>query len=264
MEFTDRIAIVTGGASGIGAATAEHLADLGARVVVWDLADGADVQVDVRDPESVTAAMAETVKTFGVPTVLVAGVGINGRRPLVETTVEDWDRIMEVNARGTFLTLQAAAKAMIEAGTGGSIVLIGSTSGVLADPETVPYSVSKAGLNHLARLAAVELGKHGIRVNLVNPGATRTPMTERTLSRSDYLNLVVETTPLHGVGTPELLAQSIAGILALDWVTGQTIIADGGSSLVTPRGAVRASFGSFVGGPETTEYERPADSAKGS
>lgn len=97
---------------------------------------------------------------------------------------------METSARGMFLTVQAVAKAMIATTTRGSFVLVGSTSGILADPETVPKSVSKAGLNHLARLAAVELGKFGIRVNLVNPGDTRTPMTERTLSRSEYMNLV--------------------------------------------------------------------------
>lgn len=256
MEFTDRVAIVTGGASGIGVASASLLAEKGARPVIWDVADAADVRCDIRNPIEIDAAIAETVERFGVPTILVAGAGINGRRPLVDTTVEDWDRIMEVNARGTFFTMQAVTRAIIGAGLDGVFTLVGSTAGTLTDPETVPYSVSKAGLNHLARIAAVELGKYGIRVNLINPGPTITPMTRRSLGRKEYLDLVVETTPLHGVGTPELLAQAIVGIMEMDWVTGQTLDVDGGTSLVTPRGAVRASFGAFTGGPNATEYER--------
>lgn len=256
MEFVDRVAVVTGGCSGIGAATAAHLAALGSKVVIWDIGEGADVHCDVRDQASVDTAISETVTRFGPPGILASCAGINGRRPFVDTTVDDWDNIMNINARGTFLVMQAVVREMITADAGGAIVLVGSTSGTLADPETVPYSVSKAGVNHLARIAAVELGKHGIRVNLVNPGPTRTPMTRRTLSRSEYEKLIVDTTPLGDVGTPEMVAQSIAGLMAMDWVTGQTIDVDGGTSLVTPRGAVRASFGSFVGGAEGKEYRR--------
>lgn len=256
MDFNEAIAVVTGGCSGIGAGTAAALAAKGATVVVWDLNESADVVCDVSDPSSVQSAYATTIEKYGLPTVLAACAGINGRRALLETTVEDWDRIMNVNARGTFLTVQAIAKGLVEAQTGGVIVIVGSTSGTLADPETVPYSVSKAGLNHLARIAAVELGKHDIRVNLVNPGPIRTAMTQRTLSRSDYVDLIVQTTPLHDVGTPERVAQAIVGLMEMEWVTGQTIDVDGGTSLVTPRGAVRASFGSFVGGTAGKEYER--------
>lgn len=258
MEFANRVAVVTGGCSGIGRATADLLTERGARVVVWDLVDAADVVCDVSDPASVTAAMEQTVADHGRPSILAACAGINGRRPLVETTVDDWDRMMNVNARGMFLAVQAAAKEMIGSGAPGSIVMVGSTSGLLADPETVPYSVSKAGVNHLARIAAVELGEFGIRVNVVNPGATRTAMTTRTLSRPDYEELIIKTTPLRAVGTPEDIAQAIVGLIEMDWVTGQTLTVDGGSSLVTPRGSVRASFGSFVGGREAVEYERAA------
>jgi NAD(P)-dependent dehydrogenase (short-subunit alcohol dehydrogenase family) len=258
MEFANRVAVVTGGASGIGAATADRLAAKGATVVVWDIGDGADVICNIRDPASITTAIATTIERFGTPSILVANAGVNGRRPFVDTSVEDWDRIMEINGRGTFLTMQAVARAMIEAGLAGVFILLGSTAGTLTDPETVPYSVSKAGLNHLARIAAVELGKFEIRVNLVNPGPTITPMTERSLGREEYLKLVIDTTPLHGVGTPALLAQAIVGLMEMDWVTGQTLDVDGGTSLVTPRGAVRASFGAFAGGPGGTEYERKA------
>ena len=256
MDFSKRIAVVTGGVSGIGAACSTLLASKGAQVVVWDVSDAADVQCDIRNPAAIDDAIEATITRFGVPSVLVAGAGINGRRPLVDTTVEDWDRIMEVNARGTFFTMQAVTRAMISDGLDGVFTLVGSTAGTLTDPETVPYSVSKAGLNHLARVAAVELGKYGIRVNLINPGPTVTPMTERSLGRKEYMDLVLETTPLHGVGTPALLAQAIVGIMEMDWVTGQTLDVDGGTSLVTPRGAVRASFGAFTGGPNATEYER--------
>lgn len=225
-------------------------------MVIWDVTESAGVHCDIRDPSSIASAMEVTLSRFGTPTILIAAAGINGRRRLVDTTVDEWDRILEINARGTFLTMQAIAKAIIEDGANGVFTLVGSTAGTLADPETVPYSVSKAGLNHLARISAVELGPFGIRVNLINPGPTLTPMTERSLGRKDYLDLVVETTPLRGVGTAEHMAQAILGLIDMEWVTGQTLDVDGGTSLVTPRGAVRASFGSFTGGPGGTEYQR--------
>jgi NAD(P)-dependent dehydrogenase (short-subunit alcohol dehydrogenase family) len=174
--------------------------------------------------------------------------GINGRAPFVDTPLEDWDRIYEVNVRGTYVCMREAARAMIEAETDGSMVLLSSTAGTLTDPGSVPYAVSKAGVIHLAKVAAVELGQYGIRVNAVAPGPTETPMTARNLDRPEYRQLVIDTTPLGQVGTPELLSNGIVGLLKMDWVTGQLLVVDGGTSLVTPRGAKRASFGAFAAG----------------
>jgi glucose 1-dehydrogenase len=248
MQLHNRIAVVTGGAGGIGLAVANDLRAGGATVVTWDLLDGADVYVDVRDPSSVEAAMVATTERAGSPTLLVCSAGITGHAAFVDTSVDDWDRILDINLRGAFLCLQVAARAMIAAGNGGSVVLVSSTAATLADPEMVPYSVSKAGINHLTKLAAIELGKNGIRVNSISPGPTETRLMQNSLSNDAYRALVIETTPLAQVGTPELLSDAIIHTLQMDWITGQNIIADGGSTLVTPRGARRAALGRFSAG----------------
>jgi NAD(P)-dependent dehydrogenase (short-subunit alcohol dehydrogenase family) len=255
MSLQGQIAVVTGGAGGIGLAVAKQLKAAGTQVVTWDLLDGADIRCDVSDPQSVEAALDSTVASAGVPSILVCSAGITGHAALVDTSVSDWDRILDINLRGAFLCLQVAARAMIAAGHGGSVVLLSSTAATLADPEMVPYSVSKAGVNQLARVAAVELGKHGIRVNSISPGPTETRLTQRTLSNDAYRDLVVETTPLAKVGTPELLADAILHTLEMEWVTGQNIIADGGTTLVTPRGARRAALGRFSAGQAHLERE---------
>jgi len=248
MQFRDRTAVVVGGAGGIGLAVADQLHDAGAQVVTWDVLDGADQHCDVAEPASVRAAMSATLALAGSPTLLVYSAGVTGHAALADTTLDDWDRIMDINLRGAFLTLQAVGGAMIAAGQGGSIVLVSSTAATLADPEMAPYSVSKAGINHLTKLAAIEWGAHGIRINSVAPGPTETRLMERSLSNEAYRDLVVETTPLARVGTPELLADAIVHTLQMEWITGQNIIADGGTSLVTPRGARRAALGRFAAG----------------
>jgi len=250
MNVHGRTAIVTGGASGIGAATAKRLAAAGATVVTWDLSEGADLTVDVSSLASVQNAMTETLERAGTPTVLVHCAGITARSAIVDLDVDSWDKTMAVNARGSFICLGVVAKAMIEADVDqGSIVLLTSTASTLADPGMAAYATSKAGVEHFARVAAVELGRHRIRVNSISPGPTRTPLTERTLGNDDYRDLVIATTPLGEVGTPEHLADAIVGTLAMDWVTGQAIIVDGGTHLVTPRGAQRGKVsGSFKAG----------------
>jgi 3-oxoacyl-[acyl-carrier protein] reductase len=248
-----RVAVVSGGASGIGAATAADLRGLGVTVVSWDLAAGADVVCDVRDEAAIEAAMRETVQRHGVPSLFVGAAGINGRAPFVDTPLADWDRIFAVNVRGLYICMREIARGMIEANLDGAMVLLASTAGVLHDPGMVPYSVSKAGVIHLAGLAAVELGAHGIRVNVIAPGPTETPMTARNLSRPEYRSLVIETTPLGAVGTPQHLSEAIVGLLGMHWVTGQTLVVDGGTSMVTPRGARRAAHGALTPGSHLTD-----------
>jgi NAD(P)-dependent dehydrogenase (short-subunit alcohol dehydrogenase family) len=250
MDFNERIAIVTGGASGIGAATAKKLAALGATVVTWDLSEGADIRVDVSSLADVRDAMRKTLERVGAPTVLAHCAGITARSAIVDLDVDSWDKIMAVNTRGSFICVGVVANAMIEADVDqGSIVLLTSTASTLADPGMAAYATSKAGVEHFTRVAAVELGGHRIRVNSISPGPTRTPLTERTLGNESYRDLVIATTPLGELGTPEHLADAIVGTLRMDWVTGQAIIADGGTHLVTPRGAERSKIsGSFKAG----------------
>lgn len=168
-------ALVTGGASGIGREVAARLREAGHDVVVWDLA-GADIACDVSDPDAVSAVMAQTVRDHGAPTRVVTCAGIGASGLLLEQSPAEWNRVLAVNLTGTWLTIRAAARAMIDAGVGGSVVAVSSISGTLADRDMGAYCVSKAGVDMLVKVAAAEWGGHGIRVNAVGPGVTRTPM----------------------------------------------------------------------------------------
>src|SRR5436190_6609313 len=167
MQLDGATAIVTGGASGIGQATAAALQHAGARVAVLDLEDAphADLAVrcDVGDEGQLVGAVGEVVAQYGGLDVAVINAGIGGMAKLLDLTSEEWDRVMRVNLRGAFLTLRECARAMVTSGAGGAIVAIGSVSGMLVDRRMSHYSVSKAGVAQLVRVAARELGEHGIR-----------------------------------------------------------------------------------------------------
>ncbi|MDC7123742.1 bifunctional aldolase/short-chain dehydrogenase [Cellulomonas fimi] len=179
-----RVALVTGAGSGIGRAVAERLAAEGACVVIADIdlagaqevADalgGPDVAVaveaDVTSEEAVAALLRETVLAFGGVDLVVNNAGLSISKPLLETTVRDWDLQHDVMARGSFLVAREAARAMIAQGLGGDIVYIASKNSLFAGPNNIAYSATKADQAHQVRLLAAELGEHGIRVNGVNP-----------------------------------------------------------------------------------------------
>jgi NAD(P)-dependent dehydrogenase (short-subunit alcohol dehydrogenase family) len=209
------------------------LRDAGHDVVVWDQAGG-DIDCDISDPEAVTAAMAQTLRAHGVPTRVVACAGIGAGGMLLEQSVEEWERVLAVNLTGTWLTIRAAAAAMIDAELGGSIVVISSVSGTVADRDMGAYCVSKAGLNMLVKVAAVEWGSYGIRVNAVGPGVTRTPMLGDAEQLPGWVEVVTERTALGRLGEPTDVAGVIVGVLELPWATGQVIHADGGLALHSP------------------------------
>ncbi|MDT0347343.1 bifunctional aldolase/short-chain dehydrogenase [Streptomyces litchfieldiae] len=179
-----RIALVTGAGSGIGRATAQRLAAEGACVVVADLngeaaaavaeeLGGPDkavaVTVDVTSEEQIEAAFRTAVLAFGGVDLVVNNAGISISKPLLETTVKDWDLQHDIMARGSFLVSREAARVMIEQGLGGDIVYISSKNGVFAGPNNIAYGATKADQAHQVRLLAAELGEHGIRVNGINP-----------------------------------------------------------------------------------------------
>jgi rhamnulose-1-phosphate aldolase/alcohol dehydrogenase len=188
-ELAGRVALITGGASGIGRATARRLAELGAHVAVADLnADGASevagelmerhgdrralaVEMDVTDEESVDEVFRRLVFEYGGLDVLVCSAGIATSAPVTETTLEDWERSFAVLARGYFLPARAAFRVLVEQGHGGSLVFVGSKNALVAGANAAAYSSAKAAALHLARCLAEEGGKHGIRVNTVNPDA---------------------------------------------------------------------------------------------
>jgi NAD(P)-dependent dehydrogenase (short-subunit alcohol dehydrogenase family) len=227
------IALVTGGASGIGREVTAQLRDAGHDVVVWDLSD-ADMACDVSDPDAVTAAMERTVRERGVPTRIVTCAGIGASGLLLEEQPAQWERVLAVNLTGTWLTMRAAAQAMIDAGVGGSIVAVSSISGTVADRDMGAYCVSKAGVDMLVRVAAVEWGSHGIRVNAVGPGVTRTPMLADVERLPGWVEGLSERTALGRLGEAADVAAAIVGILELPWVTGQVLHADGGLALHSP------------------------------
>ncbi|WP_367124411.1 bifunctional aldolase/short-chain dehydrogenase [Streptomyces phytohabitans] len=179
-----RVALVTGGGSGIGRAVAHRLAAEGACVVVADRdADSARtvagelggpdtavaVTVDVTEEEQVEAALRAAVLAFGGVDLVVNNAGISLSKPLLETTAEDWDRQHSIMARGSFLTSRAAARVLVAQGMGGDIVYIASKNGVVAGPNNIAYGAAKADQSHQVRLLAAELGTYGVRVNGVNP-----------------------------------------------------------------------------------------------
>lgn len=224
---------MAGGASGIGRAVVGRLRGAGHDVVVWDL-EGGDITCDISDPDSVAAAMDRTVASAGTPDRFVTCAGIGASGLLLEQTPEHWRRVLDVNLTGTWLAIRAAAQAMIDAGTSGSIVAVSSISGTLADRDMGAYCVSKAGIDMLIRVAAAEWGAHGIRVNAVGPGVTRTPMLAKPEQLPGWVEGLSERTALGRLGEADDVAEAITSILDLSWVTGQTLFADGGLSLQSP------------------------------
>lgn len=239
MELENRTAVVTGGASGIGAAVVQRLSALGAHPVVWDVADGADIHCDVADPESIEQAIAATIERYGPPTILAACAGMGHSGMLVDVEPGAWDRVLDVNVRGVWLTARACVPSMREMG-GGSIVAITSVNSQLADANMGAYCVSKAGLEMLVRVASTEWAADGIRVNGVGPGVTKTPMLGRAPDAGVF-DGVVERTPLGRLGEAYEVADAVVAVLQLDWVTGQNLMADGGLINYSPVDMVGAA-----------------------
>ncbi|KAA2235338.1 SDR family NAD(P)-dependent oxidoreductase [Salinarimonas soli] len=243
MTDDTKVALVTGAARGIGLAAAKRFLADGWRVALLDVQgdllresvaalDAPDaalaVEADVSDPGAVTRAVAAVAARFGRLDALVNNAGIAVFKPLLETTHEDWTRVLAVNLTGPFLCVQAAAPLMAETG-GGAIVNITSISGLRASTLRVAYGTSKAALAHLTKQAAVELAHLGIRVNAVAPGPVDTAMAKAVHSpeiRADYHDVI----PLERYGLEEELAETIHFLCSprASYVTGQVLAVDGG------------------------------------
>lgn len=235
-QLYGRVGVVTGGSSGIGAAVCAYLRAEGAIPVSWDVLPTADLQCDVSDPHQVSSCLRSTIERYGAPTILIANAGVGGFGSITDLDVGTWDRAFAVNTRSVFLLLQAISRLMVERGEAGSIVITTSVNGMVADPGTAAYAASKAAAIQLARVAARELGIHGIRVNAIAPGPIDTPMMADTKSIPGYWADIAKHTPLGRIGTPEDIAEAVVGLLKMSWVTGQVLGIDGGSSLATARG----------------------------
>ena len=224
---------MTGGASGIGAAAADRLRQAGHDVVTWDLRGG-DIACDISNPDAVAAALEQTLAEVGAPDRLVACAGVGASGMLTAQEPADWKRVIDVNLTGTWLTMRAVAQAMIDGGSGGSIVAVSSISGTVADRDMGAYCVSKAGVDMLVRVAASEWGPHAIRVNGVGPGVTATPMLAGAGQLPGWLDGVSQRTALGRVGEADDIAEAIVAVLEMGWVTGQIVLADGGLALQSP------------------------------
>jgi 3-oxoacyl-[acyl-carrier protein] reductase len=210
-----RSAVVTGGMSGIGAAAAARLADDGVTVVTLDVADGADLQIDVTDPVGVRAAVAQV----GPVDILVNCAGIVGPTlPLWEIPLADWERTFAVNVRGTFNTCQAFVPSMRGCGWG-RIVNIASVAGKDGNPNMSPYSASKAAVIALSKSLGKELATSGVLVNVIAPAVIETPMNAAT--GPEALAHITSLIPMKRLGQPDEVAELIAW-LASDKVTFST------------------------------------------
>lgn len=197
MRIDDKVALITGAASGIGKKIAETFARAGARVVVADLnLDSAQTAVDeiqaiggtglavamdvAREPE-VEAGFAEAVDAFGRIDVLVSNAGIQHIDPVAELSLDDWRKILTIHLDGAFLTTRACLRHMVQAGHGGSIIYMGSVHSKEASPLKAPYVTAKHGLIGLSKVVAKEGAAHGVRANVVCPGFVRTPLVEKQI-----------------------------------------------------------------------------------
>ncbi|MBS1889166.1 MAG: SDR family oxidoreductase [Actinobacteria bacterium] len=261
MILENKRTVVTGAASGIGAGTARAFAREGARVAVLDrdVNGAAKVagelaeppagphlagEVDVASPESIDAAFAEVDAAFGGVDVLVNCAGVRGTGSPLEATLEEWRFVIDVNLTGSFYCAQLAARRMAEAGTGGSIVNIASTAGILAVNQRTAYCASKAGVIGLTKSLALDLGELGIRVNAICPGLTRTGLTAPYYEDAGWVEQVESDIPLRRSGQPADLAEAIT-FLASDhsaYVTGVSIPVDGGMSATRPLGGGGTAF----------------------
>jgi NAD(P)-dependent dehydrogenase (short-subunit alcohol dehydrogenase family) len=226
-----KTAVVTGGANGIGAATAGLLASRGASVWIFDReaprADSAAryCTVDVTRRESIEAGLAAA----GTPDILMVNAGVVQEQDFLEHGAEVWERTLAINLSGAFHTVQAAAQRM-KARRTGAIVITASTNSYDGEARLTAYNASKAGLLGLVHTAANELGPYGIRVNAVCPGLIRTRLTERHFSSPELLREYFRHIPLGRGGTPEEVAQACV-FLASDeasYITGATLFVDGG------------------------------------
>jgi len=247
MRLKDKIAIITGGGSGIGRASAELFALEGAKVVVADFNEKAGqetvaairqaggeaifVQVDVSDSAQVQRLVDTTLQTYGGIDILVNNAGILLFGTALDTSEQDWQRVVAINLTGTFLVSKAVLPHMIARGGGSIVNLTSSTGAHDAAANTVAYVTSKGGVALLTRAMAIDHAKHNVRVNAIAPGPTDTPMLRDALS-PEQLSAFAATFPMGRLGRPEELAHAIL-FLASDeasFVTGAILAVDGGQT----------------------------------
>lgn len=237
------VAIVTGAGSGIGAATALALAGRGDRVVCADvkldsaeqtanaLPDAIAVEVDVSSGASCDRMIEEAVRKFGDVNSIVTCAGVEKHGLGHEFSEADFDWIMDVNLKGTWLSARAAVRAMIKAGHGGTVVMIGSINSVVGNPGASAYCASKGGVLMLGKTLALDWAPFGVRVNIIGPGVVDTPMSARSLADPQKRARMMEKTPLGRPAPPSEIASVVAFLTsdASSFMTGAYLPVDGGT-----------------------------------
>lgn len=245
-RFAGKVAFVTGGASGLGEATARLFAAEGAKVVVADineagaravaesLPDALALRVDTSDENAVEQAIAKAVETYGRIDILFNNAGIAGEQlPIAETGVENWKKVRSINGDGVFYVLKFGVAAMLKTG-GGAIVNTSSTNGLVGLPNIAPYTFTKWGVIGLTKSVAIEYAKQNIRVNAVAPTVVRTTLVEKFIREAADPKAMAEQmenfNPMPGMPEPKDVAAAVAFLASDDarFITGHVIPIDGG------------------------------------
>ncbi len=246
MRLEDRIAIVTGGARGIGLACARAFTREGAKVMICDIDDaageGAAAELrkaggeaayrhcDVGDKTQVQDLILATVDLFGGLDIMLSNAAVLHIGDFLEIEEEVLDQTIRINLKGAFLTGQSAARHMVSSGEGGVIINMSSINAVTAIPNASPYVICKGGINQLTKVMALSLADRGVRVNAIGPGTILTDMASKIMEDDEAKRMILSRTPLGRCGEPDEIADA-AVFLASDessYMTGQTIYVDGG------------------------------------
>ena len=242
-----KVAVVTGSAQGIGKASALHLAADGYAIVIADIRPEAaqqtaeeftskgykatSVRVDVSDPASCSEMIARAVEHFGRVDVLVNCAGISKPGPSLDVTPEDWQRMIGIQLNGTFYCCQAAGRQLVKQGWGGCIVNISSVTAQAAFPERASYCSTKAAVDMLTKVLAIEWAKYNIRVNAIGPSHTETEMTRTNIARGIYdLETITRRIPMGRLASMDNIADGVSFMCSekASFITGQTLYVDGG------------------------------------
>ncbi len=240
--MTGPLALVTGGAQGIGYACAEALQADGARVILCDIkadevaAAGerlgavAALVCDMGDPAQILAMFDTIEAAHGPVAILVNNAGIARPAPFLDLTLADFQKVIDVNLTGTFVALQRAARSMVAAGIEGAIVNMSSINAQVSIPTIASYSASKGGVMQLTKAAALALAPHNIRVNAVGPGSIDTAMMASVNANPEAMTMAMSRTPLKRMGTPREIGDVVAFLAGpkASYITGETIYVDGG------------------------------------
>jgi NAD(P)-dependent dehydrogenase (short-subunit alcohol dehydrogenase family) len=250
MSVKDRVVVVTGGNGGIGLGLSRGIIRHGGKVAIWGRnevknhhavteltelgGEALAISCDISDPASVEAALDSTLQSFGRIHGLIANAGVSAQRQsFLDSTPEEWSRVLDTNLLGTVATLRTSARAMVEAGEGGALVVVSSVSAIDGAPGVLPYAATKSALLGVVRGLAVELARYRIRVNALLPGWIETDMTLPLQGNQRFMEVTLQRTPVRRWGSPTDFEEIGAYLADPDLVfhTGDSIVVDGGYSI---------------------------------